>query len=479
MACVLVLAALQLVPAPHALHIAPTRRGVTTQRASHRDVSMATRGNARADDATRRRLFQALAHNRQPAGAITDLQPLRNEHEFAQCIDAWGRSREWKRALETLADYSCWAEAEAGMAVATIDIVPYNVALKACATSARWREAVDTLASMRAREGLHPDVLSYNTAISACSRHGDGHWADASSLLEQMREDGLQPSTRTYNSCLASCARGGLYLEAQALLDELTPSPALGRGGGGRGKGRDEGPTEEAERERQQARQKAGLAVADEANFNAAITACARGGAWAEATALLDRMAAHGVAPTASSYLQAMQALTSASPPRLAEGFALLQRLEEAGLATQKKSYGRTAGPPPARRRRHRRSAAHAQATRTQHARGTHVPTRATLPRHNPRAHSDVPEPDGGMPRRGRARTRRASPRIDGAARPHRGGADRDCAADRPGARRADEPARVRAHVAGALRHPVRTSQPADPAHLVQASVPRPPLRLH
>ena len=113
MACVLVLAALQLVPAPHALHIAPTRRGVTTQRASHRDVSMATRGNARADDATRRRLFQALAHNRQPAGAITDLQPLRNEHEFAQCIDAWGRSREWKRALETLADYSCWAEAEA------------------------------------------------------------------------------------------------------------------------------------------------------------------------------------------------------------------------------------------------------------------------------------------------------------------------------------------------------------------------------
>ncbi len=69
---------------------------------------------------------------------------------------------------------------------------------------------------------LHPDLITINTAVSACAK---GEWAmDAKRLIQEMEDRwGLTPSLVTYNSLVDALAHTGRWKEAIEV-----------RGGGGR-----------------------------------------------------------------------------------------------------------------------------------------------------------------------------------------------------------------------------------------------------
>ena len=54
--------------------------------------------------------------------------------------------------------------------------------------------------------GLEADVVSYNAAISACTK--GRQWASALSLLAQMRSEGIAPNVITFNAAIGACERG-------------------------------------------------------------------------------------------------------------------------------------------------------------------------------------------------------------------------------------------------------------------------------
>ena len=69
----------------------------------------------------------------------------------------------------------------------------------------RWETALELLESMTA-SGLTPDLVTYNSVISAC---GLGQqWQLAAEMVRRANEAGLRPDVYTYNALLGSYARG-------------------------------------------------------------------------------------------------------------------------------------------------------------------------------------------------------------------------------------------------------------------------------
>jgi pentatricopeptide repeat protein len=69
----------------------------------------------------------------------------------------------------------------------------------------RWETALDLLESMTA-SGLTPDLVTYNSVISAC---GLGQqWQLAAEMVRRANEAGLRPDVYTYNALLGAYARG-------------------------------------------------------------------------------------------------------------------------------------------------------------------------------------------------------------------------------------------------------------------------------
>ncbi len=55
------------------------------------------------------------------------------------------------------------------------------------------------------RSQLAANVISYNSAISACEK---GHqWEQASSLLQEMRSSWLEPNVVSYGAAISACDR--------------------------------------------------------------------------------------------------------------------------------------------------------------------------------------------------------------------------------------------------------------------------------
>ena len=70
------------------------------------------------------------------------------------------------------------------------------------------------------RRGPRPDVVSYSTAIMACSRAGN--WERALGLLQEMRSDGLAPNSTTFTAAMAACRQNGAQAGiVTTLLDSI------------------------------------------------------------------------------------------------------------------------------------------------------------------------------------------------------------------------------------------------------------------
>ena len=90
---------------------------------------------------------------------IGQLGELTSVKEASMAVSAWGRVRDWKRALEVLSEMR-----ERGLQP---NVITYSAAISACEKGSRWERALELLEEMKQR-GVEPDVITYNAAISAC-----------------------------------------------------------------------------------------------------------------------------------------------------------------------------------------------------------------------------------------------------------------------------------------------------------------------
>ena len=77
--------------------------------------------------------------------------------------------------------------------------VTYNAAISACGKGRRWAQAIELLREMD-EAGVRPNKISYNAAISACEK--GGQWARAVDLLVEMENKGVLPDAISYNAAI-------------------------------------------------------------------------------------------------------------------------------------------------------------------------------------------------------------------------------------------------------------------------------------
>eukprot|EP00397_Hematodinium_sp_SG-2012_P010854 GEMP01010980.1.p1 GENE.GEMP01010980.1~~GEMP01010980.1.p1 ORF type:complete len:618 (+),score=142.76 GEMP01010980.1:258-2111(+) len=112
--------------------------------------------------------------------------------------------------------------------------ISYTHAIKACANSAKWREALTIVQSMRigavgAAKGdvtkthiVTPNVMHYNGVLSACEKAG--HWEVALSVIEEMnklKHTSIEPDAVSYNCVIATLAKSGHWQRAFQIFDQL------------------------------------------------------------------------------------------------------------------------------------------------------------------------------------------------------------------------------------------------------------------
>ena len=69
------------------------------------------------------------------------------------------------------------------------------------------------------KNGVPPDCVCFNGAISACAR--GGRWERALGLLDEMQLKGHQPNLISYSSAISACSKGGCWERALQLLHEM------------------------------------------------------------------------------------------------------------------------------------------------------------------------------------------------------------------------------------------------------------------
>ena len=98
----------------------------------------------------------------------------RNAYEYQNAIGAFGRARDWGRAVALLGEMTA-----AGVAP---NKYCFGAAISACEKGGQWERAVALLGEMRTA-GVPPNVVAFNAAISACGKAGE--WERALSLLHE------------------------------------------------------------------------------------------------------------------------------------------------------------------------------------------------------------------------------------------------------------------------------------------------------
>ncbi len=71
---------------------------------------------------------------------------------------------------------------------------------------------------------LEPNVISYNSAISACEK--GQQWEQALRLLLEMRSSRLEPNVMSYNSAISACEKGQQWEQALIFVARDAELPA-------------------------------------------------------------------------------------------------------------------------------------------------------------------------------------------------------------------------------------------------------------
>ena len=198
-----------------------------------------------------------------------------------------------------------------------ISIVALNALIAACGRGGRPDLSLALFNDISSRYGLQPDSRSYRSAIIACNQaqHAQGFygaddvlqnnqsnyndrrervvewWECSLALYRRMTEEGLTPDVQTHSSIISSCQAAGEWQRAlwvlQTIMDrsEGTPSPS----------------------------------ILNIYCWNAALSACEKGGAWVEALDLYERMLESPFKPNVVTINSMIQALDKADQKELAQ----------------------------------------------------------------------------------------------------------------------------------------------------------------
>ncbi|CAE8635355.1 unnamed protein product [Polarella glacialis] len=104
----------------------------------------------------------------------------------------------------------------------TPNVISYSSAISACSNSGQWESVLQLMADMK-QYGLQPDAILYHSAINACrNRQQFDH---ANELLLQMRYDGFEPDGYTSSATIGAMklAQSSQWLPQQWPLEDSTP----------------------------------------------------------------------------------------------------------------------------------------------------------------------------------------------------------------------------------------------------------------
>lgn len=102
------------------------------------------------------------------------------------------------------------------------DVVSYSTAITACSRAGKWDRAFGLLDEMK-KEGLAPNVTTFTAAIAAYRRgeEGGGQPDVLLALLDRMRSCGVSPDALFYSTALSACADASLCDRARSLLADM------------------------------------------------------------------------------------------------------------------------------------------------------------------------------------------------------------------------------------------------------------------
>eukprot|EP00435_Cladocopium_sp_Y103_P026574 s1204_g6.t1 len=126
---------------------------------------------------------------------------------FSAATSACEKGWQWNHALQMLKEMHRRR---------LLEVLSCNAALSACGQCSETTAAMKLFRSMQ-KEQFHPNQVSYNAAIFACSQ---GYWQEAVQLLGEMKAAELAPDLTTYNSATGACGRANELSTALKLLKE-------------------------------------------------------------------------------------------------------------------------------------------------------------------------------------------------------------------------------------------------------------------
>jgi pentatricopeptide repeat protein len=169
-----------------------------------------------------------------------DELPQPDQATYQKTIVACGRAGQWEKALELLNQMQ---EQPVG---GKPGLDTWNATISACAKAGKWRVALTLLESMeRSSEHPSPDIYTINSVISACARGkevntalellssmrggadggADGGAAGAGSTsVAVLRFQKVHADIISFNSAMSACAKSGQWRKAVSLLSHLENS---------------------------------------------------------------------------------------------------------------------------------------------------------------------------------------------------------------------------------------------------------------
>ncbi|CAM9369923.1 unnamed protein product [Ectocarpus sp. 4 AP-2014] len=218
---------------------------------------------------------------------------------YTHAINVMSKGGRWKEAIELLEEMIAAGNDSNGGPKITPSVVSYNAAITACSRASKVPAALRLIDEMSSRSGLSPDIYSYAAVMSGLAKARNP--GRAIELLGEMRAAGMEPDLVCLKGAMEACRSKGAPKEASVVLEqvrELDPTPS--------------------------ASTMAGV-------LTSAIAACVTEGAWEQATDWLTdiRMARGGRLPPPEAYAAAANACARAGQGVRAR--ALIAELDNGG----------------------------------------------------------------------------------------------------------------------------------------------------
>lgn len=171
------------------------------------------------------------------------------------------------------------------------NVVVSSLAMKALVNGGDWKMALKLF------EAKTADAKLFTSALGACS--AGSCWAQAFSLLDEMREVKVAPDRMTWNAVMTVCARAGQWQQALSIFDRMDTRP-------------------------------------DIFTFNSALQALRFHSSWQMALNLFRRLPEHALQPDMVSF-NTLMAITAEQQPNLA--IELLGEMYDASVPRSERSY--------------------------------------------------------------------------------------------------------------------------------------------